>query len=443
MVETKQEIRAALESARARTEELLAPLSDDELAAELAPDQPPLVWDYAGIAYFEELWLLRNLDAQLPAAERHDEFYGSFRVDGTVRQLPPLRPAAARAYAADVRERALEALEKADLDGSPLLRKGFVFGLVLQHELQHQETMLEQLEAWGGDYPLPHAPAPDSAPAGPAEIRIPEGSFVLGAVSEPWALDNELVPHEVEVRPFWIERTPVTNASFADFVEDGGYRSESLWTSEGWEWLQGSDVAAPLYWERTGDAWELPRFGRRGPPPRDEPVQHVSWYEADAYARWMGKRLPTETEWERAAGWDERLGKSRYPWGTAASHPLPQGPTPVGRARAGACRWRATYGSGPRRSSIPTRGSSRSPIPSTRRPSSARSRVSCGAGPGRPTLSSRARASAGGRARTGGSCSPAFAAPATTRSAWRNWRPRRGLPKSAPRSGGLGRRAAP
>jgi len=316
MVETKQEIRAALESARARTEELLAPLSDDELAAELAPDQPPLVWDYAGIAYFEELWLLRNLDAQLPAAERHDEFYGSFRVDGTVRQLPPLRPAAARAYAADVRERALEALEKADLDGSPLLRKGFVFGLVLQHELQHQETMLEQLEAWGGDYPLPHAPAPDSAPAGPAEIRIPEGSFVLGAVSEPWALDNELVPHEVEVRPFWIERTPVTNASFADFVEDGGYRSASLWTSEGWEWLQGSDVAAPLYWERTGDAWELPRFGRRGPPPRDEPVQHVSWYEADAYARWMGKRLPTETEWERAAGWDERLGKSRYPWGT-------------------------------------------------------------------------------------------------------------------------------
>ena len=231
MVETKQEIRAALESARARTEELLAPLSDDELAAELAPDQPPLVWDYAGIAYFEELWLLRNLDAQLPAAERHDEFYGSFRVDGTVRQLPPLRPAAARAYAADVRERALEALEKADLDGSPLLRKGFVFGLVLQHELQHQETMLEQLEAWGGDYPLPHAPAPDSAPAGPAEIRIPEGSFVLGAVSEPWALDNELVPHEVEVRPFWIERTPVTNASFADFVEDGGYRSASLWTS--------------------------------------------------------------------------------------------------------------------------------------------------------------------------------------------------------------------
>jgi iron(II)-dependent oxidoreductase len=315
-VETKQAIRGALETARARSEELLAPLADATLVAELAPGRVPLVWDFAGIAYFEELWLLRNLGAPQPVAERHDEFYGSFRVGRDVRKLPPLRPAAARAYAADVRERALEALDRADLDGSPLLRRGFVFGLVLQHELQHQEEMLETVQAWRGEYPTTDGAASDPAPAGSGEIRIPAGSFVLGAFSEPWALDNELVPHEVEVRPFSIDRTPVTNASFDEFVEDGGYRSESLWTREGWEWVQAEDATAPLHWVHGDDSWERTRFGSREPLPNDEPVQHVSWFEADAYARWMGKRLPSETEWERAAGWDDRLGKSRYPWGS-------------------------------------------------------------------------------------------------------------------------------
>jgi gamma-glutamyl hercynylcysteine S-oxide synthase len=315
-VETRQEIRGALEQARARTEELLAPVSDENLVAEMSASQLPLVWALAGIAYFEELWLLRNLNAQEPVAERHDEFYGSFRVGQRAQELPPLRPAAARAYAADVRERALDALEEADLDGSPLLRKGFVFGLVLQHELQHQETMLETLESWEGEYPHPDEPTPDVAPAGPPEVRVREGSFVLGAMSEPWAYDNELVPHEVEVRPFWIDRTPVTNTAFAEFVEDGGYASEAFWTSDGWAWLRENEVSAPLYWRRGADGWERRRFGLREQLPPDQPVQHVGWYEADAFARWAGKRLPTETEWERAAGWDERLGKSRYPWGS-------------------------------------------------------------------------------------------------------------------------------
>lgn len=315
-MEAKPEIRQALERARARTEELLAPLADDDLAAELASDRLPLAWDFASVAYFEELWLLRNLGAERPVAERHDEFYGSFRVDGTARGLPSLSPTAARAYAADVRERVLDSFERAELDGSPLLRRGFVFGLVLQHELQHQEGMLETLQASRHEYPVPEESSPDPAPTGPAEIRIPAGSFILGAFSEPWALDNELVPHEVEVHPFWIDRSPVTNVSFAEFVNDGGYRSESLWTSEGWEWLHSNDVQAPLYWEPVDDGWEHLRFGALEAVPDGEPVQHLSWYEADAYARWMGKRLPTESEWERAAGWDERVGKSRYPWGS-------------------------------------------------------------------------------------------------------------------------------
>ena len=310
-METRADIRTAFEDARARTEKLLAPLDEDTLRQHSLP----LLSELAGIAYFEELWLLRNLSAQQPIAERHDELYGVLALARVGARHAPLRPAAVRTYAADVRERALAALEEVDFDGSALLRRGFVFGLVLQHELEHQETMLEALEAWDDEYPLPDDESPEPAPRGPDEVRVAEGSFVLGSVGEPWAYDNELVPHEVELRTFWIDRVPVTNRSYAEFVEDGGYRSESLWAPEGWTWIRESGVTAPWSWTPSDGGWKRSRFGRAEPLPHDEPVQHVSWYEADAFARWAGKRLPTETEWERAAGWDERLGKSRYPWG--------------------------------------------------------------------------------------------------------------------------------
>jgi iron(II)-dependent oxidoreductase len=317
-MDTKIEIRAALERARAGTEALLAPIPDEELVTQISPLQSPLVWDFAHNAYFEELWLLRNLHGHPPLSELHDEVYDAFRHERSERsELPILRPEAARAYAADVRERVLDELDRTDLDApDPLVRKGFVFGLVVQHELQHQETMLQTLQLrTGAEYPFPSDSPPDRAPDGPDEVEVPGGSFVLGAVDEPWAYDNELVPHDVEIRPFFIDRTPVTNEAFAAFVEDKGYRTKRLWTPEGWEWRESEDARAPLYWEKGKDGWTRVRFGRREPVPMNEPVQHVSWYEADAFARWAGKRLPTEAEWERAAGWDERTGKIRYPWG--------------------------------------------------------------------------------------------------------------------------------
>ena len=312
------EIQTALERARAGTEELLGPLADGGLVEQVSPLQLPLVWELARIARFEELWLLRDLFGQAPATDSHRDVYEAFRQERNGRsQLPVLRPQTVRDYASEIRERVLEAVEHTELDRpGPLLRKGFVFGLVLQHELQHQETMLQTLQLQTKlEYPVRDESPFGETSGGPDEIRVEGGSFVLGATDEPWAYDNELVAHEVELDAFFIDRTPVTNGAFADFISHRGYSSRKHWSPEGWVWRERERATAPLYWERGKDGWERVRFGRRELVPMDEPVQHVSWYEADAFTRWAGKRLPSEAEWERAAAWHERRGKDRFPWG--------------------------------------------------------------------------------------------------------------------------------
>jgi gamma-glutamyl hercynylcysteine S-oxide synthase len=319
-VDTRLEIRRALERGRESTTALLQPVSDEELAAAVSPDLPPLVWSYAHVARFEEQWLLRTVGGAKTIPDVHDHVYDAFRHErsnGT--KLPALSPNAVRAYASDVRERAFDLLERIDLEAPDvLIRHGFVFGLVLQNELQSQESMLEALQRrTRTEYPVGDDTAPDRAPGGPDEIEVPAGAFTMGAVYEPWAYDNELEPHEVELPAFQIDRAPVTNGEFAEFVDGRGYRSRKCWSDAGWEWKEREGAQAPLYWEQGAYGWERVRFGKREPITPWEPVQHVSFYEAEAYASWAGKRLPTEAEWERAAGWHYHEGKFRYPWGQA------------------------------------------------------------------------------------------------------------------------------
>ena len=311
------ELRAVLERTRAATDSLLAPLSDEQLVARTSPLASPLVADLAQIGYFEELWLLRTVEGERPVADEHSAVYQTLERRDSNGDAAALQPDDVRAYVERVRERALDLADHVDVDvPNALLQKGYVFGLVVQHELQRQEAMTETVQSMTEiEYPLPEPEAPDRAPGGPDELVVPSGGFVLGAVEFPWAYDNELEAHEIELPAFRIDRAPVTNRLFAEFILDRGYRSRKLWTDEGWDWREREGALAPLYWERAADGWERVRMGRREPIPPWEPVQHVSFHEASAFARWAGKRLPTEAEWERAAGWHKREGKQRYPWG--------------------------------------------------------------------------------------------------------------------------------
>jgi gamma-glutamyl hercynylcysteine S-oxide synthase len=320
----KSALAAELDAARSRTLELLEPLSDEELVRQHSPLMSPLAWDLAHTGHFEELWLLRRIAGEQASDGRFDRVYDAFESPRAERQnLELLSPAEARAYAADVRARVLDVLEGIDLDsGDRLLRDAFVYRMIIQHEYQHQETILATLQLRDGAYPFEDEPDPPHEPSAQAEVLVEGGAFVMGTDDTSWAYDNERDAHEVELPAFWIDRVPVTNGAYLEFVEAGGYSDPRHWSEDGWAWRTETDAQHPQFWNlEGGGGWTRARFGQRETVPADEPVQHVSWFEADAYARWAGKRLPTEAEWEKAATWDPDEGKRRYPWGDDAPGP--------------------------------------------------------------------------------------------------------------------------
>ncbi|MFD5040801.1 ergothioneine biosynthesis protein EgtB [Streptomyces sp. NPDC058377] len=312
---------AALLAARERTALLTDSVDDHDLTAQHSPLMSPLVWDLAHIGNQEELWLLRAVGGREAMRPEIDGLYDAFEHSRASRpSLPLLAPAEARTYAADVRGRALDILGGAPLhgEGRPLERAGFAFGMVAQHEQQHDETMLitHQLRSGPAVLGAPEPPEPTDTVTLPSEVLVPGGPFTMGTSTEPWALDNERPAHRREVAAFHIDTAPVTCGAYQRFIEDGGYTEERWWAPEGWAMIREHDLTAPLFWHRDAGQWLRRRFGVTEAVRADEPVLHVSWYEADAYARWAGRRLPTEPEWEKAARHDPASGRSlRYPWG--------------------------------------------------------------------------------------------------------------------------------
>lgn len=296
-------------------------LSDEDLHRQHDPLMSPILWDLGHVAHFEELWLTQNLDGTIEFSEMPG-IYNPFEHPRAERAKLPLPGLATmREKLAEIREKALTRLARVNLDDpNPLLSGGYVYNMVLQHEYQHNETILQTMQLKLGDpyHPPVRTPVPEII-MDQSEltdmVRIPGGEYSIGTDDRLVAYDNERPRHRVEVSSFRIDRAPVTNGDYMEFMRGGGYRDARLWTDAGWEWLSQSEATAPAYWKRDGDTWAVRTMDRTGAVDERRPVCHVSYHEADAFARWAGKRLPSETEWEIAASWDGHAGALLYPWG--------------------------------------------------------------------------------------------------------------------------------
>ncbi|HSL81980.1 MAG TPA: ergothioneine biosynthesis protein EgtB, partial [Thermoanaerobaculia bacterium] len=343
-----------LERIRERTLALVAPLDWPTLRRQHTPILSPMVWDLGHVANFEELWLVQRAAGRTPIEDAYGPMFDAMLNPRKDRERLPLPDHQTLfEYLGRVRERSLETLERwaeRGSGGDRLLAGGFAFELVAQHEEQHQETILQALQTMDDPPYVPalrRNPPPAAArpPRLPEMVRIDAGPFQMGTDEAGFVYDNERVAHVGHLPAFWLDTTAVTQGAYAAFVEDGGYRRRELWSEAGWAWREEAGAEAPGNWLRDGrDGWRVRTLARIRPLPEDEPVVHVSYWEADAYARWAGKRLPTEPEWEKAATWDPVRGvKRRHPWGDAAPaseranvDQLVFGPAPAGTYPEGA-----------------------------------------------------------------------------------------------------------
>jgi ergothioneine biosynthesis protein EgtB len=298
---------------RRRTLELAAPLSPEDALVQSMPDASPAKWHLAHTSWFFEAFVLPRVEqAFRPFHEAYAYLFNSYYEAVGPRQPRPQRGLLSRPpldevlrYRANVDERLAGAFA-----GRPADELLDVVEVGIAHEEQHQELLLTDVKHAFFSNPLRPAYAPEALPARPPVTAAPPLSFVertggtveIGAPAQGFAFDNERPRHRALLEPYALASRPVTNGEWLAFMDDGGYRRPELWLSDGFAAVQRQGWRAPLYWELGDrDAWRV--FTLAGPRPLDaaEPVAHVSYFEADAYARWTGTRLPTEAEWESTA----------------------------------------------------------------------------------------------------------------------------------------------
>lgn len=324
------EIAELLHEARARTLLLVTPLDDDDLRRQHDALMSPIVWDLGHIAHFEEVWLLEELEGE-GGSEGLRGMYNPFENPRAGRDRLPLPSAReAREHLGRIRRAVLDSLASLPAGATgPLLADSFVHRMVLQHEYQHNETILQTLQLKQGErYPAPRgvavplAPAEEDRPEPGSMVLVPGGRVRVGTDDRSAAYDNERPAHTVELEPFWMDQTPVTSGEFLAFMEDGGYQRDELWTPGGLTWIREEGITAPRHWRQTERGWTERFFDRERPVDADRPVCHVCYWEAEAFSRWAGKRLPTEFEWEAAAALDPWSGGTLlFPWGDEPATP--------------------------------------------------------------------------------------------------------------------------
>ncbi len=290
-----EQVLVALDAAREATIALVAALDEEALRRVHSPIMSPLVWDLGHIAAYEDLWLAHRHGGMELLRPELAELYDAFETPRAIRgEIQTLGPAEARAYMHDVRARAVGVIANRGVGD------GVVCEMVIRHELQHSETMRQTLAI--ADLLPSGEPRLDPMEGSAKWIEIPAGPFAMGADGDRFAYDNERPRHSVEVPAFTIGQWPVSNAAWMRFSEGDGYTREDWWSRAGWAWKQEHDVTRHPAVET-------------GHP--QAPVCHVSWFEADAFARAHGARLPSEAEWEKAATWTMAASEKE---GSAIAH---------------------------------------------------------------------------------------------------------------------------